>query len=65
MTMQLPTKYLSKKETSSKYPFLSENTLKNLLFKNIDGFRDKVAHKLGRKVILDEEALLSYLKDSK
>jgi len=45
MTMQLPTKYLSKKDASSKYPFLTENTLKNLLFKNTDGFRDKVAHR--------------------
>ncbi len=65
MTTELPTKYLSKKEASSKYSFLTENTLKNLLFKNTDGFRDKVARKLGRKVILDEEALLSYLNESK
>jgi len=65
MTTQLPTKYLSKKEAVSKYSILSENTLKNLLFKNTNGFRDKVARKLGRKVIIDEEALLNYLKNSK
>ena len=35
--------------------------LKNLLFKDIRGFREKVVRKLGRRVLLDEEALLLFL----
>jgi len=65
MTTELSTKFLSKKEASSKYSFLTENALKNLLFKNTRGFRDKVAKKLGRKIILDEEALIRFLNESK
>ncbi|NGX26158.1 MAG: hypothetical protein K940chlam6_00070 [Chlamydiae bacterium] len=65
MTTELSTKFLSKKEACSKYSFLTENTLKNLLFKNTGGFREKVAKKLGRKIILDEEALIRFLNESK
>jgi hypothetical protein len=60
----LPTQYLTKKQTVEKYPFLSENMLKNLLFKNIGCFRDKVVKKIGRRIILDEEALLLFLSES-
>ena len=62
---ELPQKYLTKKQTLQKYPFLSENMLKNLLFKDIGGFRSKVVRKLGRRIILDEEALLRFLSESK
>lgn len=62
---QLPTQYLTKKQACEKYPFLSENMLKNLLFKDIGGFRNKVVRKLGRRIILDEEALLSFIAESK
>jgi len=62
---ELPQKYLTKRQTCEKYPFLTENMLKNLLFKDIGGFRDKIVRKLGRRIILDEEALLQYLSSSK
>lgn len=65
MSSQLVTTYLSKKQACSKYNFLTENVLKNLLFKNTGGFRDKVARKLGRKILLNEEALLKFLEESK
>lgn len=61
----LPQKYLTKKQTLQKYPFLTENMLKNLLFKDIGGFRSKVVRKLGRRLIMDEEALLLFLSNSK
>jgi hypothetical protein len=47
-----------------KYRFLSANMLKNLLFKNTDGFRNKVVRKLGRRVLLDEEAFLLFISSS-
>jgi hypothetical protein len=62
---ELPQRYLTKRQVCEKYPFLTENMLKNLLFKDIGGFRDKIVRKLGRRIILDEEALLHYLSSSK
>lgn len=61
----LPDKYLDKKQASQKYPFLTENMLKNLLFKDIGGFRGKVVRRIGRRILLDEQALLSFLAESK
>lgn len=63
--MSLPEKYLTKRQAVQKYPFLSENMLKNLLFKDIGGFRGKVVSKIGRRIFLDELALLQYLADNK
>lgn len=63
--MQAPTKYLRPKEACSKYSFLTQNTLKNLMFKNTGGFREKVVRKLGRKILINEEALLRFLEESK
>jgi len=57
--------YLTKRQVIEKYPFLTKNMLKNLLFKDIGGFRSKVVKKLGRRIILDEEAFLIFLSNSK
>lgn len=62
---ELPQRYLTKKQACEKYSFLTENVLKNLLFKNIGSFRSKVVRKLGRRIILDEDALLLFLSESK
>ncbi len=61
----LPSQYLTKKQACQKYPFLSENMLKNLLFKDIGGFRNKVVRKWGRRILLDEDALLLYIASNK
>jgi hypothetical protein len=61
----IPKKYLTKKQTVEKYPFLTENMLKNLLFKDVGGFRSKIVRKLGRKIILDEDALLLFISNCK
>jgi hypothetical protein len=61
----LPQRYLTKRQTIEKFPFLTENMLKNLLFKDICGFRVKVVRKIGRRILLDEEALLRYIAESK
>ena len=62
---KLPTNYLTKEQAIQKYAFLTGNMLKNLLFKNRDGFKTRVARKLGRRVLLDEQALLSFIAESK
>jgi hypothetical protein len=62
---KIPEKYLTKKQALEKYPFFTANMLKNLLFKDIGGFRQKVARKLGRRILLDEEALLHFISNSK
>lgn len=62
---EVPKTYLTKKQAIQKYPFLTENILKNLLFKDFRGFRAKIVRRLGRKVILDEEALLQFFAESK
>lgn len=60
MADQLSRNYLSKKQAVEKYSFLTANILKNLLFKDVDGFRTQVAKKVGRRVFLDENALGSF-----
>jgi hypothetical protein len=62
---ELPHKYLTTEQVLQKYSFLTANMLKNLLFKNIGGFRSKVVRKIGRRNIIDEEALLRFLYESK
>lgn len=62
---EIPKNYLTKKQACQKYPFLTENMLKNLLFKNMGGFREKVVRKLGRRIILDEAAFLFFISNSK
>jgi hypothetical protein len=57
--------YLTKQQVLKKYKFLSENMLKNLLHKDLDNFREKVVHKIGRRLIFDEIALLTYFKNSR
>lgn len=57
--------YLTKKQAIEKYSFLSENMLKNLLFKNFGDFRGKVVRRLGKRILLDERALLQFIAESK
>lgn len=52
-------------ELCKKYNFLNRNTLKNLLSRNTNGFREKVVRKLGRLNLYDEKALLQFLEESK
>lgn len=57
--------YMKADELCGKYSFLSKNTLKNLLSRNTNGFREKVVRKLGRLNLYDEKALLKFLEESK
>lgn len=58
--------YLTKDQIVEKYPFLTENRLKNLVFKNRGGFRDQVVRKLGaRRLLFDKEAFLLFISENK
>lgn len=57
--------FLTKKQAMQKFPFLTENMLKNLLFKDVMGFRSRVARKLGRRILLSETDLVAFLESSK
>ncbi len=61
----LHSNYLTQKQACKKYPFLTENMLKNLLFKNHNGFRDKIVRRLGRRIFIDEIALLEFIANNK
>ena len=61
----LPTHYLTRKQACEKYPFLTESMLKNLLFKNIGGFREACVRRIGRRIFLDEQALPHFIANSK
>lgn len=57
--------YLTKQQAVEKYAFLTENMLKNLLFKNHCGFREKAVRRIGRRIVLDEKALLMFISESR
>jgi hypothetical protein len=62
---QFPSQYLTKRQAIQKYPFLTENMLKNILSKDIGGFRGKVVHWIGRRLFLEEQALLRFIAESR
>ena len=63
--MEINRTYLTRKQCLQRFSFLTENMLKNLLFKDVDGFRSKVVTKLGRRLLFDEEAFLIFLANRK
>ncbi len=62
---QLPKRFLTRQQALSEYGFLTPNMLKNLLFKDVGGFRTKVIIKLGKRILIDEQALLAFLEGNK
>ena len=53
--------YLTRRQLLEKFGFLTENMLKNILSKDMDGFRGKVVRKLGRRLLFSQEAFLIFL----
>jgi hypothetical protein len=62
---ELPNQYLRLKQAIEKYPFLTRNILKNLIFKNVQGFRSRCICKIGRRLLIDEVAFLQFIADGK
>lgn len=53
--------YLSLKQWLNKYQAIPEGGIRHLIFTNKDNFTAKVVKKIGRKILLDEEAFLNYI----
>ena len=62
---KFPERYLTLEQAFEKYKFINENRMKNLLAKNKNNFRDKCIRKMGRLLLLDEDAFLSYIANNK
>jgi len=56
--------YLTVKQCVEKYPFIPMGGIRHMIFKNVD-FRDRVVKKVGKKILLDEQAFLEFIKESK
>ncbi len=55
--------FLTIKQWLEKYRTIPEGGIRHLIFTNKDNFNARVVKKLGRKVLLDEQAFLSYIDD--
>lgn len=55
--------FLTIKQWLEKYEMIPEGGLRHLIFQNIDDFNIKVVKKVGRKILLDEEAFMKYIDD--
>jgi len=56
--------FLNQDQAVEKYNWLTKNFLKNLMFKDVDGFRSKVVKKVGRRIFFDEAALLKFFAEA-
>ena len=55
--------FLTLKQWLDKYKAIPEGGIRHLIFTNKDNFNSRVVKKLGRKILLDEQAFLSYIDD--
>lgn len=56
--------YLTVKQIPERYPAFSENSIRWAIFnKEINGF-NKVIRKVGRRVLIDEEAFVQWIERS-
>lgn len=55
--------FLTLKQWLEKYPAIPEGGIRHLIFTNKDNFNGLVVKKLGRKILLDEHAFLSYIDE--
>lgn len=55
--------FLTLKQWMEKYKAIPEGGIRHLIFTNKDNFNGRVVKKLGRKILLDEHAFLSYIDD--
>lgn len=56
--------YLTVRQFSEKHSFLSQSGLRWLLFKD-DKFRSHCVRRLGRKILLDESAVMQFIEGQK
>lgn len=63
--INLPRKLFPIKETASRNPGITESQLRKYVFTNQGGFEDQVVLRFGRKVLIDEDRLYSWLENNK
>ena len=62
-TFNHPKSFLTLKQWLEKYKAIPEGGIRHLIFTNKDNFNSRVVKKLGRKILLDEQAFLSYIDE--
>lgn len=60
--MKTDQKYLTVKQTAQTFKCFSEGSLRHLLFSNTS-FREKIVKKVGKKVLIDTEALMKWIEE--
>ncbi len=60
---QHPKNFLTLRQWLNKYSAIPEGGIRHLIFTNKDNFNSRVVKKLGRKILLDEQAFLSYIDE--
>ena len=55
--------FLTLKQWLQRYQAIPEGGIRHLIFTNKDNFNNRVVKKLGRKILLDELAFLSYIDE--
>ena len=55
--------FLTLKQWLEKYSAIPEGGIRHLIFTNRDNFNERVVKKLGRKILLDEHAFLTYIDE--
>ena len=58
----VPTRYLTIKQWVQNYQAIPEGGIRHLIFTNKD-FCSRVVKKVGRKILLDEQAFLSFINE--
>lgn len=53
--------FLTLKQWLEKYKAIPEGGIRHLIFTNKNDFNQKVVKKLGRKILLDEQAFLEFI----
>lgn len=60
---QSPKNFVTIKQWLQKYPAIPEGGIRHLIFTNKDNFNTRVVKKIGRKILLDEQAFLNYINE--
>lgn len=55
--------FLTMKQWLEKYQSIPKGGIRHLIFTNKDNFNSRVVKKLGRKILLDEEAFLDFINE--
>jgi len=58
-----PRSFLTMNQWLEKYKAIPKGGIRHLIFVNKDNFNSRVVKKIGRKILLDEEAFLEFINE--